>query len=252
MHIHYYDGSFEGVLSAIFDAYTSRNFPGALLRRGEIPPLHAASEHTVITDAAKSRRVFSGLERRISPEARKALMRAWFSEEPGCDFLIFQYLRVIFDTPEQRPLPYMNEYVRQVREAARRVSREAERLRGFARFQKTKQGVYFCAVSPRHNVIPLLIPYFRDRLGDQQWILYDAGRGHGIYYDTERLHEVCPDIPLLSGGRLEEALLADDESLFQNVWKGYYSATAIPERKNTRLQARCMPRRFWPYLTEKQ
>ena len=42
------------------------------------------------------------------------------------------------------------------------------------------------------------------------------------------------------------------QTLFQDLWKSYFKAMTIKERLNPTLQRRCMPRRYWAYLTEKQ
>ncbi|MDD3778627.1 MAG: DUF4130 domain-containing protein, partial [Proteiniphilum sp.] len=56
----------------------------------------------------------------------------------------------------------------------------------------------------------------------------------------------------LLGGKLDEEMMAADEKLFQELWKGYFKAMTIKERINPRLQRQHMPKRFWKYLTEKQ
>ena len=36
------------------------------------------------------------------------------------------------------------------------------------------------------------------------------------------------------------------------MWRAYFRAVDIPERKNLRLHLRHVPKRYWPYLTEKR
>ena len=56
----------------------------------------------------------------------------------------------------------------------------------------------------------------------------------------------------LLGGKLDEKLMAEDEKLFQELWKGYFKSMTIKERINPKLHRQHMPKRFWKYLTEKQ
>ena len=42
-----------------------------------------------------------------------------------------------------------------------------------------------------------------------------------------------------------------DEKLYQALWKTYFKAIAIKERRNPRKQRQDMPVRYWKYLTEK-
>ena len=45
-----YDKSFDGLLSALFDAYSLRAFPEALIGPGEPEPLFTERVHEVVTD----------------------------------------------------------------------------------------------------------------------------------------------------------------------------------------------------------
>ena len=58
-----YDKSFDGLLSALFDAYAMRAFPGQLIGPGEPEPLFTERVHEVATDPAHAARVWRGLER---------------------------------------------------------------------------------------------------------------------------------------------------------------------------------------------
>ncbi len=60
-----YDKSFDGLLSALFDAYAMRAFPEQLIGPGEPEPLFTERVHEVATDPAHAARVWRGLERRL-------------------------------------------------------------------------------------------------------------------------------------------------------------------------------------------
>lgn len=50
---------------------------------------------------------------------------------------------------------------------------------------------------------------------------------------------------------LREMLANDREPLGETQWRAYFEMIAVPERRNPRLQAKCMPRRYWRNLVEK-
>ncbi len=252
MNVFYYDKSFDGLLSAVFDAYRDKNFPDVLLALDDVPPLLTTRAHTVITGPDKSGRVFRGLRKRLTRRAGSALMLAWMSEQPGSDLLLFRYMRKVFDSSGPVDLDYADSDVFAVSRLAEQVSRERHLLLGFARFQKTAEGLYFAALSPKYNILPLMLPHFADRFGRQQWILYDAARGYGAFFNGKAFQDVTLNPDSLRDGKLQDALLAEDEKLFQELWKSYFKAMTIKERLNPALQRRCMPRRYWAYLTEKQ
>lgn len=255
MNVFFYDKTFDGLLSAVFDAYIRKIFPDRLLHPDDIPPLCALNLHTVETAAEKYARVFKGLRGKLSAEDLRGLMLVWLSEEPGSDELLFRVIRSAFDSPRPQTLNFADPDMLAFRQLARKVSGERHMMLGLARFQKTGENIYFSAVSPRYNVVPLLLPHFAARFADQKWIIYDAGRRFGFFFDLLGFHEISMDRAQqarLKDGKLDAALLAENEEAFQNLWKNYTRAVTIKERVNLKLQRRLMPRRYWKYLTEKQ
>ena len=138
----------------------------------------------------------------------------------------------------------------------KRVSGDRWHLIQFIRFQKAADGTYVAAVEPEKNALPLVIDHFRDRLGDQRWVVYDVGRGYGFYFDGQEVRHVtfADDSPVvrLVDGCLDAELMDKDERLFQQLWKTYFKAICIKERWNPRKHRQDMPVRYWKYLTEKQ
>lgn len=248
-----YDKTFEGLLTAVFDAYSRRSFPERLLAETEPEPMFASEIYTVITQEDKSVRVWRALEKKVSREVRNMIMYVWFSELSGSDELIFRYLRKVFDSSKFVSADFTDKDVLEMHKLAMKVSREREHLLQFVRFQKAADGTFFAPVAPKYNALPLAVNHFQDRFADQKWLIYDTKRRYGYYYDLDRVQEVtmADDSHLLSG-KLDSTLLAEDEKLFQELWKSYFNALAIKERINPKLQRQQMPRRFWKYLTEKQ
>ena len=63
MTVFRYDKSWEGLLTAVFDAYARRQFPERLLADGEPLPLFCDEAVTICTDPAKADRVWKGLQK---------------------------------------------------------------------------------------------------------------------------------------------------------------------------------------------
>ena len=76
MNIFLYDKTFEGLLTSVFEAYSRRIFPDALLLEGEPLPLFYDEIFTVITDEEKSGRVWRGLQKKLSSAALACLANA--------------------------------------------------------------------------------------------------------------------------------------------------------------------------------
>lgn len=47
-------------------------------------------------------------------------------------------------------------------------------------------------------------------------------------------------------------LLKEHDDEYCELWKTYFKSTTINERRNLKLQARMMPRRYWKHIFEVQ
>ncbi len=131
---------------------------------------------------------------------------------------------------------------------SQKVRREAHRLKGFVRFQRTAANHYLALIDPRYDVLPLVRKHFEARYADQQWIIYDTRRNYGLCYDgsrARRLQLTAAELKVL-----ERA--GEDEKQCQALWQKYFAAVNIPQRDNPKLHLSQLPRRFWRYLPEKQ
>jgi len=249
-----YDRTFDGLLTSIFDAFERKAFPEKLLGFDDIEPMFTTETHIVTTDNVRSERVWKGLQKKISKSVINMLYAVWLSEEVDSDHLILRYVKKIFDTPYPIENNFADDDVLKITQLAKKVGCEGEHLRQFVRLQKAADGIYFAPVDPKYNALPLAIAYFQDRFADQKWVIYDLRRKYGFYYDLKNVSEITLDSEgsHLLTGKLDDELMAADEKLFQELWKGYFKALTIKERINLKLQRQHMPKRFWKYLTEKQ
>lgn len=254
MIIFVYDKTLEGLLTSVFEAYSRKMFPDLLLAENEPFPLFYDEVFTVFTDSGKADRVWKGLEKKLSKAALSSLTVSWLSELPEIDTLLFRYIRKAIDSPHSIEMNFGDPDVLALSKIWKKVGQEKNRIIQFLRFQKAADGTYFAAMEPLYNVLPLTIPFFKDRFADQPWLIYDIKREYGYYYDLKEVTEVRfeqKENHLLSG-MLSEDIMDKDEKLFQQLWKQYFTSIAIRERSNPKLQRQHMPVRFWKYLTEKQ
>ena len=189
-----YDKSFDGLLSALFDAYSMRAFPEALIGPGEPEPLFTERVHDVATDEAHAGRVWRGLERRLTARTRSMFVYAWHGEQPQGDLVMLRCLRRVFDEGGGVVADQADPDMKSLFQLALKVSHERERLKQFVRLQKAADGTYFAAVTPEHDALPLAVDYFTDRFADQRWLIYDRRRDCGYYYDGH-----TPPVLLVSG-----------------------------------------------------
>jgi probable DNA metabolism protein len=195
----------------------------------------------------------------LTCQALRIISVSWLSELPEVVNPLFNYVCKTFRQPQGAAsiaLNYADPDVLAVTRIGWKVSHEQLRMKQFIRFQKAKDGTYLAVIGPDHNVLPLVIGHFRDRFNDQPWLIYDAKRHYGFYYEGSGMpmqitFEDEASVPFnLYDGKLNPELLSSDDQLFQDLWRTYFKAICIKERLNPRKQLKEIPLRYWKYLTE--
>jgi len=253
MYFYTYDGTFEGLLTSIFEIYDRKAVPDKICRIGSEQPGLFAQTITVVTDESKAERVWQGLGKKISKEARKNLYKAFLAEHPQVEMLIYEYARLAFASKISIEENFAADCVRELAQLNKQVFRESHRMEAFIRFQKTADGLFYATIAPDFNILPLLSDHFEKRYADQRWLIYDSKRHYGLFYDLEKVNQIVLEETITDrSGKLPTAILEDKEELYQQLWQTYFQHVNIPERKNNKLHLRHIPRRYWRYLTEKQ
>lgn len=251
MTILFYDGTFEGLLTVVFEIY-DRKLTAVKVYKGR-QQATAMFEQTldVATNEIYATRVLKGLRKKLSPNGVQRLYIAHMAEMDNEENNLVGFIRYVFDSAENIEDDYGNRYVMRLSEIIRMMRREKHRMEAFVRFRKLKDETYYAAVEPDFNVLPLLIRHFKSRYTDQKWMIYDLRRNYGIYYDKHDTQFITLDFA--ATGKPGDVISAytEGESIYQHLWKSYFHSVNIPARKNTRLHVRHIPKRYWKHLTEK-
>jgi len=200
-------------------------------------------EERVYTDTNKAQRVLSKIKTIWGTEGMAVVLRAFLSEETRIENHLLEAIRLMILYPEGNVLEnYANEAIAHIQKAAKSVGREVHRVKEFVRFEQVGT-LYFAKIVPQYDVLPLVIPHFRARFSDQEWVLFDPKRGYGFYYDLKDVISFTPTDK--NFGKTSQ--LSDG---YEQLWKTYFQHINITERKNTLYQLRSMPKRYWQYLPE--
>ncbi len=247
-----FDGSFAGLLTAVFDSYALRHHEVVLVTRQEYQPAFSGTVCEIRSDEEKAARVWKGLEKKIGGRQCHKLYTVYLSEDTDAFRHLFGYARYLFDNGGDRLRDYGNSHVLAVEGYAKKVSRERHRMKAFVRFKKASNGLYFAVITPDFNVLPLIGDHFKNRYADQKWLIYDRRRQLGMYYDLHQVCEVKPEAVTAASVSVQaEVTLDETDELYTSLWQDYFKSTSITERKNLKLHLRHVPKRYWKYLPEK-
>lgn len=247
-----YDGSFEGFLTCVFNAYEEKLQVVDIIAFGEEQNQLFSETRNVITEEFKVQRVLKGLKKKVSSNTFLRIKWAFLSEIQGIELNMYHMICYIFSSEEKVELDYSHPAVLHIAKVAKQVGREKHRMEAFVRFRLTKDDVYFAIIEPDFNVLPIISKHFKSRYADQKWLIYDSKRKIGVHYDLQKLEYVSLQLPEdigISGGNLE--YFDEGEIYFQKLWKDYFDATNIKSRVNMRLHVQHVPKRYWKYLSEK-
>ena len=246
-----YDGTFEGLLTAVFEIYERKLYPVKLLK-GEWRNSALFEEVIpIVTNEVRVNRVLRGLRKKLSAAGVQRLYISHMAEIAGEDCNVLGFIRHVFDSDQNIEEDYSNKYVMRLSEILKMVRREKHRMEAFVRFQKLNDGTFYAAIEPDFNVLPLLTKHFKSRYADQKWMIYDIKRKYGLYYDLHDTQFIEMGFDEMHKPVDVIAAYSEDECVYQNLWKNYFNSVNIVSRKNTRLHVRHIPRRYWRHLTEK-
>jgi len=239
-----YDGSFDGLLTAIYEAYYRKEKPQRILFEEDYQENLLVDKIYINTDIEKAEKVYNSIKTKISNRALKNVFYTYLSEGEDIGTWIYQYLKLGWKIGKNVDYNMADERVLNIYKARRSVDREVHLLLGLIRFRRLEEKIYYAPFEPKFNVVGLVAPHFVERLSDQSWLIHDVKRGIGAVYNGEEW--IIRDIDID-----KELKYGEDELAYQRLWKEYFKSIAIKNRINPRLQKRNMPMRYWRYLVEK-
>lgn len=241
-----YDGSWEGLLTAIYQAYYSRETPDKILSREDCQSSFFQKNIAIVTDGAKAEKVSQSVISKISPQAWRHSLCAFLSEKDDVGTWIFHYLKFGWQIGPDVDRHLADPRVLKIHQLSQKVSFERHRMLGLIRFQQieARPTFLYAPYAPDNNITALVAPHFARRLAGENWIIHDQKRGLAAFYNQKAWIIVDFDPE-----HLPEA--GSEEVAYQQLWQAYFRQLSIEQRFNPQLQKKNMPMRYWRFLTEK-
>ena len=252
-----YDGTLEGLLTAVFRAYENHEDPQDVVKAGTLRPRLDQSMRTIETDQARALRVAAGVRRTCGDEAFQKIMHASLSDDPTAGTVVYRF--ICYAMPpgctsadgrrakaRPRALDEMTHpAVEPLLRLDRAVMNERHKLMQFMRFEHLDNGVWFARCNPNASVVPLLMDWFSARFNTQPFIVFDENHAlAGVSAGGEWY--------LVSADAIDLPAQASEERLMQSAWKLFYDTVAVEARYNPELRRQFMPMRLWKNILEVQ
>lgn len=236
-----YDGTFEGLLTCIYQNYKKERAAGIYEKSNYQQSLVYESE-IVETDISKAQIVCDAICSKISREAYINVYYCYLSNAANKENIVLEFLIFAFKYGKDTMNFYTHEKVLPVHEIYKKVAREEHRVLGILRFSDIG-GILYARYSPDNDISVLLADHFADRYKFEKFIIFDEKRKKALVYG-DNAWEIKENINL---DNVEYSL---NETMIQKLWKQYFTDLAIKERKNINLQFQFVPARYRKNMPE--
>lgn len=179
-----YDGTFDGFLSAVYQVFEQQLKDVEIVKPKHFEPNIFIESETVVTNTKQAKRVWHGLQIKITKSRANRLYACFLSEIKGVENVLLRYILLAYCSESFKPSDHDNKGVLRVDQVSKMVFRERDRMEAIVTFQLTKEGIYFAKIEPDFNVLPLLLKYYENKFPEKHWIIFDQKRQYGIQYDN--------------------------------------------------------------------
>ncbi len=247
------DDTIDGIFTAVYQAWSSRlgHANVKLEEKSEgskYSNIELFAEYVAVdTDPDQSFKVAKAIREKISEEVYQMSCQTALSDYIGKADLIYRFLILGFAVGSSITNQMNNEVVNRIFRVNKNVGGEAHHLQGFIRFAQMENRLLVSTIHPKNNVLSIIVPHFADRLPQERFIIYDAGRKVAAVHVPGKPW-ILAQVPEEDQNRLKEAANYGDQ--YKDLWITFFDSIAIKERENYKLQRSNMPLRFRADMTE--
>ncbi|MGL5151244.1 MAG: TIGR03915 family putative DNA repair protein, partial [Clostridium sp.] len=177
MKIFIYDASFQGLLTAIYHSFYSKENELNITTSDRLTPSFLDEEVLVESNEELSSKVEKSIIEKISKATLSNIYLLFLSSYENKEMLIYDYLKLGFKVGKDVNDMVHLDVVRDVKLQVRKVTLEGHRFKGFVRFSYINNEFLFSSISPDHNILELISPHFQKRFTNEYWIIHDKKRG---------------------------------------------------------------------------
>lgn len=239
--VYCYDGSFEGLLSCVFESYENNEIPSDVLPEGAELPLLLPVK-AIATDSGKAKRVLKSIPQKMGYTALNFVRRAFLTCHPKKELLVLQFLRLGYRYGASVQNRLTDETVHTLTKAVRHLDHEVHQFKGFIRFSEVN-GALVAQIEPKNIVLPLIAQHFCERYPGETFLIYDRTHGMALIYQNN-------EAAICDADAFEQPEYGEDERQFRALWQLFYNTIEIKERRNPRCRMSHMPKRYWNCMTE--
>ena len=234
-----YDGTYPGFLCCVYESYARKEIPAAVLGPDQ-GQMTLFGQRPVPTDPRRAQRVAAGLKR-LGPAVSEGITVGFLADSEGKDLTLLRYTRLCFERGAAAAKMLGDADVAAAYALERAVQGEGCKYIEFLRFEQ-RGNMLGAVIHPKHRILPLLRGHFCSRLPDEDFLIFDASHGMALV-------RAAGQVRYMQMQRYAPAPDAAEED-WQALWKRFFHALTIEQRRNERCQRSHAPKRYWQDMCE--
>ncbi|MCL2757228.1 MAG: TIGR03915 family putative DNA repair protein [Coriobacteriia bacterium] len=240
-----YDGTFEGLLTAVFQAFKLKQYPVDIVTEENLQLSLLGSYVPILVNQEQAQRVRAGIINNLGARTYSDISCAFLSDNEHKGGVILRYLQYLLKKGSRARTHLAHPAVLAFEDVMGEVTLEAHYFTQFVRFAQMQGGVFFSKIDPKAAVVPLIMDHFTARFNVQPFMIYDSRHHMAGVFDTNTWWLVDT-----AEQKLTLPATTEQEDEFQALWQTFFDTIAIEERRNPICQRNFMPKRFWGNMCE--
>lgn len=239
----------DGILSAIYRANADKAPLGSIrIRTYKHLSYELFAEYReVVSDYVSAVKVMDAVNYQISQEAGQMVYSALLSSREDRGDIVLRFMLTGFRLGSRVCNMLALPEIADLFELQRNVNNESHYFREFLRFSQSEQGILFSQISPKSNVLPLIAPYFTDRLPSENYIIFADTFDLAVVHPADSGWYLAP----MEQEEFHQVLKKDKkEADWEACFKAFHRTIAIQERTNPVCQRTHLPIWYRKHMTE--
>ena len=240
--VYIYEGDFLSLLQLIFYLVKNNRKPENIKTEKYSPSLF---ENTIHLQLPAGESILEQMRNVFGSFALRSMYYVFLSEQENKELILYYFFRNALKY-RQKILSYRNlKCVHEVLRLSQLVMHEVHKMKGFLRFKEWENNILYAEMAPGNDILFLVSLHFEKRLKEEFWVIKDVNRKILSIYDKKKFIIVREEEIRFSMQKESKV-----EKEMEDLWKTFYKAIAITERKNDRCRMNFMPKKYWKYITE--
>ena len=236
-----YDGTFEGVLSLVYEVYYKRLNP---IKIYKTLPNEILFEEIleIITLKDNAIKVLNAIKTKFPKEILEKILNIFMCDSKEFELVLLEYIIIGFKESKQL-YNINNSCVFYINSLEKELFKNVHRMSGFIRFEELEDKTLYAKIESKFNIVYFLGRHFLKRFNNQNFIIHDLNRKLAFV-------KIQNDYSIKEVAFFDEPNYSQNEEKFQKLWKSFFSGVTINERTNLKLQTQMVPLLYRTYMSE--